>query len=136
CGLASRRERERVGVAGRPVCRSRGEAMSAAAGVSASGMDLLVEAGSVLATSLDLPTTMSQVARLTVPRLADLCVIDMQAPDGSIREVAVAAADQQLARDLEDLRERFPIDPGSEHPVAAVIRSGQAMLLPEMSSSL
>ena len=48
-------------------------------------MDLLVEAGSVLATSLDLPTTMSQVARLTVPRLGDLCVIDLQAPDGSMR---------------------------------------------------
>jgi PAS domain S-box-containing protein len=110
--------------------------MGAGVGVSGVGTDLLVEAGGVLVTSLDLPTTMSQVARLTVPRLGDLCVIDLQAPDGSIREVAVAAADQQLARDLEDLRERFPIDPGSEHPVAVVIRSGEAMLLPEMSSSL
>jgi PAS domain S-box-containing protein len=110
--------------------------MSAEVRVSRAGTELLVEAGAVLATSLDLPTTMSQVARLTVPVLADLCVIDLQAQDGSIREVAVAAADQQLARDLEDLRERFPIDPRSEHPVAVVIRSGQAILLPEMSSSL
>jgi hypothetical protein len=67
-------------------------------------MDLLVEAGAVLATSLDLPTTMSQVARLTLPGLADLCVIDLQAQDGSITEVAVAADDRQLARDLESLR--------------------------------
>jgi GAF domain-containing protein len=99
-------------------------------------MDLLVEAGAVLATSLDLPTTMSQVASLTVPRMADLCVIDLQAPDGSIKEVAVAAADERLARDLEDLRERFPVDPESEHPVARVIRSGAPLLLPDMSGTL
>jgi len=110
--------------------------MSAGAGVSGTAIDLLVEAGAVLASSLDLPTTMNQVARLTVPRLAEVCVIDLQTQDGSIREVAVAAADQQLARNLEDLRERFPIDPASEHPVAAVIRSGQPVLLPEMSPSL
>ena len=58
--------------------------MSAGAGVSGTAIDLLVEAGAVLATSLDLPTTMNQVARLTVPRLAEVCVIDLQTQDGSI----------------------------------------------------
>jgi hypothetical protein len=41
-------------------------------------MALPVEAGAVLATSLDLTTTMGQVARLTVPQLADLYVIDLR----------------------------------------------------------
>jgi PAS domain S-box-containing protein len=109
--------------------------MSARVGASGAAVDLLVEAGAVLATSLDLHTTMSQVARLTVPRLADLCVIDVQAPDGSIKEVAVAAADARLAQDLEDLRSRFPVDPRSDHPVARVIASGQPLLLPDLSSS-
>jgi len=110
--------------------------MSAGAGVSGTAIDLLIEAGAVLATSLDVTTTMRQIARLTVPRLADLCVIDLQAQDGSIGEVAVAAADQQLARDLGELRERFPINADSEHPVAAVMRSGEPVLLPELSGSL
>ena len=57
--------------------------------------DLLIEAGAVLASSLDPTTTMGQVARLTVPRLADLCVIDLRDEDGSITDVAVAAADQR-----------------------------------------
>ena len=35
---------------------------------------LLIEAGAVLASSLDLGTTMGQVAQLTVPQLADLCM--------------------------------------------------------------
>jgi PAS domain S-box-containing protein len=99
-------------------------------------MSLLIEAGAVLASSLDLPTTMVQVARLTVPRLADLCVIDLRAEDGSIKDVAVAAAEEGLARDLEELRARYPLDAGSSHPVARVIRSGQPELLPVMTSTL
>jgi len=99
-------------------------------------VELLVEAGAVLATSLDLATTMQQVAHLTVPRLADLCVIDLREDDGEIREVAVAAADASLAAALEELRARHPLDPDGEHPVARVVRSGKPVLLEEMSGVL
>jgi PAS domain S-box-containing protein len=99
-------------------------------------VDLLLEAGAVLASSLEPATTMSQVARLTVPRLADLCVIDVRDDDGSIREVAVAAADPTLAGLLERLRGEHPLDPDGEHPVARVIRSGQPELLAEMTGEL
>jgi PAS domain S-box-containing protein len=99
-------------------------------------IDLLVEAGAVLATSLDLATTMGQVAKLTVPALADLCVIDLRDDDGSIRDVAVVAADERTARELEDLRARFQLDPEGAHPVAHVIRSGEPVLLPSMTSAL
>jgi PAS domain S-box-containing protein len=97
---------------------------------------LLVDAGAVLATSLDLTTTMNQVARLTVPRLADLCVIDLRDEDGSIREVAVVAGDERLARELEELRARHRLDPDGDHPVARVIRNGEPQLLPEMTEAL
>jgi sigma-B regulation protein RsbU (phosphoserine phosphatase) len=90
----------------------------------------------VLATSLDPATTMGQVAQLTVPRLADLCVIDLRDEDGSIRDVAVAASNERIARDLEKLRKRHQLDPDGEHPVARVIRSGDPVLLPEMPSTL
>jgi len=99
-------------------------------------VELLVEAGAVLASSLDLPTTMNQVARLTVPRLADLCVIDLRDEDGSIREVAVASADPRIAGPLEAMRREHPLDPSGEHPVACVIRSGEPELLAEMTSAL
>ena len=99
-------------------------------------VELLVEAGAVLATSLDLTTTMEQVAHLTVPRLADLCVIDLREDDGEIREVAVAAQNASLAAALEELRARHPLDPAGEHPVAQVIRSGEPVLLEEMSGAL
>jgi PAS domain S-box-containing protein len=99
-------------------------------------VELLVEAGAVLASSLELATTMDQVAQLTVPRLADLCVIDLLDEDGSIREVAVAAADPELAPALEIMRRRHPLDPDGEHPVARVIRSGEPELLEEMTGML
>jgi PAS domain S-box-containing protein len=98
--------------------------------------DLLVEAGAVLATSLELATTMEQVAHLTVPRLADLCVIDLRQDDGAIREVAVAAGDPSLASALEALRARHPLDPAGGHPVARVIRNGEAEALEEMTEML
>ncbi len=97
---------------------------------------LLIEAGAVLASSLELDTTMGQVARLTVPRLADLCVIDLLDEDGSIRDVAVACSQTGLAHELEELRASHPLDPAGEHPVAGVIRNGAPVLLAEMSSGL
>ncbi len=90
----------------------------------------------MLASSLDLTTTMGQVAKLTVPALADLCVIDLRDEDGSIRDVAVVAADQSIPGDLEELRRRYPLDPEGDHPVARVIRSGEPVLLAEMTSAL
>ena len=104
--------------------------------MDADPIGLLLEAGAVLATSLELTTTMGQVARLTVPQLADLCVIDLRDEDGSIRDVAVVAADQKIARELEELRAKHQLDPDGEHPVARVIRSGEPELLPVMSSTL
>jgi serine phosphatase RsbU (regulator of sigma subunit) len=96
---------------------------------------LLIDAGAVLATSLDLTATMGQVARLTVPRLADLCVIDLRDEDGSIRDVAVAAADEEIPNKLEELRGMYPLDPYGQHPVARVIRSGEPELLPTMTGA-
>ncbi len=97
---------------------------------------LLVETGAMLSKSLDLETTMSDVVQLTIPELADLCVIDLRDREGAIGELAAASADPTLSKRLEALRSRFPLDPAGAHPVAEVIRSGEAQLLGDMSSDL
>jgi PAS domain S-box-containing protein len=97
-------------------------------------VELLLEAGVAMAESLDMEGTLGRVARLTVPRLADLCVIDLLDEDGSIRQMAVASADANVARRLRELRERQQLDPQGEHPVARVIRSGEPELRAEMTS--
>jgi PAS domain S-box-containing protein len=52
----------------------------------------LAEASAVLLSSFDYAETLSRVARLAIPRLADWCVIDLFEED-SVRRVAVAHAD-------------------------------------------
>jgi PAS domain S-box-containing protein len=96
-------------------------------------ISLLIEAGAVLATSLDPATTIRQVAELTVPQIADLCVIDLCDEKGEIQEVAVACSDRRLARELEHMRKAHPIVVDGAHPVAEVIRTGLPQLLDELS---
>jgi PAS domain S-box-containing protein len=115
---------------------AKGTAASGGERVSDSASALLVRAGAVLSTSLDLRTTMSQVASLTVPTLADLCTIDLLDRDGRIREVAVAARDGKLAPKLEALRSKHPLDPAGEHPVARVTRTGEAELRASLDETL
>lgn len=63
-------------------------------------------------------------------------MIDLLAEDSSIKDVAVAATDDAIAPQLEKLRARHQLDADGEHPVACVIRSGDPVLLPEMTSAL
>lgn len=99
-------------------------------------LGLLAEAGAVLASSLDFATTLHQVAGLTVPELAQLCVVDVLQEDGSVRDAAVAAASPEVAVELEDLRARFPLDREGPHPVARVLRSGRAEILAGMTDQM
>jgi methionine aminopeptidase len=53
----------------------------------------LAQAGAILASSLDYEKTLSSVAGLTVPELADWCVVYIRDEDGSVRRIEVAHAD-------------------------------------------
>jgi PAS domain S-box-containing protein len=93
----------------------------------------LAHAGLMMDVSLDLEETLRRLVGLTVPEFAELAVIDLIGDDGSIRG-AVAAAGEESAREaLEQVRREHPIDAQGPHPVAQVLRSGNAMLLEEMS---
>ena len=94
-----------------------------------SSAEILSDIGEALASSLQTEVMITLVAQRLVPRLGDLCVIDLIAPEGAIREVAVAALDEVSALQLEEIRERHPIDPAGPHPVARAIRSGGPLAL-------
>jgi PAS domain S-box-containing protein len=53
----------------------------------------LADAGAVLAASLDSVDTLSGLARLVVPRLADWCAVDLVQADGSLRRLTTVRAD-------------------------------------------
>jgi len=92
----------------------------------------LAAASQLLVASLDYETTLQDVADLLVPDLAECCFIDLLEPDNTIRRIAAAAAEPFAGDIAADAGLR--LSPRTDHPVAAVIRTGQPFLssdLPE-----
>jgi len=94
----------------------------------------LAHAGLMMDVSLDLEETLRRLAGLTVPELAELAVIDLLADDGSIRGAVAAAGEDSARAALEEIRRTYPLDAAGPHPVAQVLRSGNAVLLEEMAA--
>ena len=88
----------------------------------------LAEAGELLNASLDYHSTLSALARLVVPRLADVVLVDVLEEDGTLRRLEVVHVDaerQEQARDLV----RFPLDRTRSYLTREVIETGQSMLM-------
>jgi GAF domain-containing protein len=96
----------------------------------------LGEVSTLLAGSLDYESTLQSLARLAVPALADICVIDMLADDGTIRRVAAAHTNPELAALVATVQQRFPPDARGPHPVATVLRTGRSEMVPETTPSI
>jgi PAS domain S-box-containing protein len=101
------------------------------------GMSLLVEASEALGASLDYGTTLERLARISVPRLADICVVDVVEQGSEIRQVAVAAVDPRQEELVRDLERRYQSDPDDERsPVGRVLRTGEPVLLADLDADL
>jgi PAS domain S-box-containing protein len=96
------------------------------------GLAFLADASVALAASLDYESTLAAAARLAVPRLADWCAVDLLAPGGEFRRVAVEHRDPSkvaLAREMERV---YPDDPDAPYGRYNVVRTRQ----PEMMSDI
>ena len=87
----------------------------------------LAEAGETLASSLGADETLRNVAKLAVPRLADVCVVH-SFHGGQFHGVAVEHVDHVRGVEMERERTEHPIDPESDHPIAEVIRTRKAII--------
>ena len=96
----------------------------------------LAEAGEVLSSSLDYRATLSNVARLAVPTLADWCGVDVLEVDGSLERLAVAHQDPQKVELAHELQERYPPDPDAPYGVHQVLRTGEAQMMSEIPPEL
>ena len=92
----------------------------------------LAAATEVLGESLDHEATLGSVARLSVPTLADWCIVDDLREDGSIDPVAHFAASPAKQELLEELRDRYTPTWDSPQPAARALRSGETVLFPEL----
>jgi two-component system, OmpR family, phosphate regulon sensor histidine kinase PhoR len=83
-------------------------------------IDFVAEAASVLASSLDVRSTVGQVAALTVRDLAEWCAVDVLKQDGSLTRLAAERAEPAASSDEPEAH--------PEPAVLKVIREGQPKL--------
>jgi PAS domain S-box-containing protein len=95
-------------------------------------MTFLAEASELLSSSLDYNHTLGQLARLSVPGLADWCTIDILGPQGEIERLAVAHEDPEKVRWAYELQDRYPPDPEAPTGVPHVLRSGEPEFFPTL----
>jgi signal transduction histidine kinase/HPt (histidine-containing phosphotransfer) domain-containing protein/CheY-like chemotaxis protein/PAS domain-containing protein len=93
----------------------------------------LAEASKLLASSLDYETTLVHVAQLTVPQLADWCMIHLVDEDYALRRVALSFADPTKQPLAEELQRDYPLGINAPHSYPHVIRTGQPELIAEVS---
>ena len=92
------------------------------------------DASVLLSSTLDIEATLASVARLAVPRIADWCIVYMREEDGSIRRLAIehAGGDAEVVGEVLD---RYPLDVEAEVGVPLVVRTGQTLLLADVSAT-
>jgi PAS domain S-box-containing protein len=96
----------------------------------------LAESSAILGSSLDSDELMRQVAALTVPDIADWCVVDLRVANGGIDRVGVAHADPTMLTRLRELTSRYPPDPNARLGAPKVLRTGAAELYAEIPDAL
>jgi PAS domain S-box-containing protein len=96
----------------------------------------LAEASKVLGTSFDYHTTLEQLARLAVPRIADYCVVDVVEGDAGFERLGVAHVDP--AKEML-LRQETHFAAGvvsRDHPVVRVITEAKPWLVREVDPTV
>jgi PAS domain S-box-containing protein len=104
-------------------------------------MRFLASASEALAASLDYQTTLTSLAHLAVPDLADWCAVDMLADPQTnkplrLERLAVAHVDPEKIQWATELQRRFPPDPNAPRGVFAVLRSGEPEFNPEIPDDM
>jgi PAS domain S-box-containing protein len=96
----------------------------------------LAAAGKVLGTSLEPARTLSDVARLVVPHLADWCAIDLVKEEGGFERLAVAHVDPAKVALAQELWRRWPPKPEDPQGLYAVVRTRRAVLFEDIPDAL
>lgn len=94
----------------------------------------LAEAGELLSASLEADQILRDLARLVVPTIADLCIVDAHSADGALRRVEVVQADPSLAPLAGILT--APHDDGSLPLSNAPAPQQAALILPDRQTPL
>jgi PAS domain S-box-containing protein len=97
---------------------------------------LLSSIGAELAASLEHEETLARMAQRLVPHVADWVAVDVLREDGSLERLAVAHREPEKVALAEELHRRYPPRPDLPTGAYAVIRSGQAEMVTEITDEM
>jgi serine phosphatase RsbU (regulator of sigma subunit) len=117
-------------VSGRHAAERAREALEGRLAVARRSQEFLLEASDVLAGATDYADTLEQLARIAVPRLGDLCLIDV-VDRGRFRREAARHADPAL-QPVADVLMAHPPSMDGEHPAAEAVRDGRTRWAAEL----
>jgi len=92
----------------------------------------LGEAGALLTSSLDYRATLTRLTRLAVPRLGDICAVDMVEGE-TIQRLAVTHVDPAREPFVLELRRRHGYKPDARSGVAEALRTGRPALVRQVT---
>jgi PAS domain S-box-containing protein len=99
-------------------------------------LSFVAEASMLLSASLDSRKTLSKIARLVVPRVAEWCTIDLLEPDGTIQAVVVEHADPEKVALAREYRRRYPSRREDVAGAGLAIRTGESQLHAELTEEM
>ncbi|MGH2684897.1 MAG: SpoIIE family protein phosphatase, partial [Actinomycetota bacterium] len=99
-----------------------------AAAAAAHRLAFLADAAAVLNASLDLSTTLRNLAALAVPRLGDWCSVHLTGPDGTPQFVVATHRDPEKQVAAQELLTRWPV--GRASAVGKALADGTTTIFP------
>ncbi len=92
----------------------------------------LAEASTLLSASLDYEKTLESLAKLTVPILADLCIVDI-VENGKVRRMGFAHAAPAQEEQMRQLQHHYLLNLNDLHPTMTVLGTGVRGLVGEIT---
>jgi len=92
-------------------------------------LSFLASASRILAESLDMETTLQNVAKAAVPEIADWCAVRIISDDQTMERLADVHSDPSREAMLKEMLENFP--PTEDFGPRKVIREGKSEFLPD-----
>jgi PAS domain S-box-containing protein len=96
----------------------------------------LAKASDILNRSLNYEETLTEVAHLVVPRLADWCAVEIVDDLGRLHQLAVVHVDPDKSRIALAFREKFPASPDELAGSYKVLRTGEPIMYPELTDEM
>ncbi|MBD6620449.1 PAS domain S-box protein [Komarekiella sp. 'clone 1'] len=97
--------------------------------------NFLVEASTLLASSLDYEVTLTNVANLAVPTLADLCIVDIFREDWSNKQMALVTADPGKRQILAEIQRDYSSQNGAQQFLVYKLRQGESVFFSQFPDS-